>query len=380
MRILYLTNQTYLHGGIEKVLSQKANYFAGQLGADVYIVTHNQQGNLPVYPISSNIQLQDLGINYIDGVSYFHPKNLLKIRQHKKALKKTIREIRPDVIISCSFGPDFYFIPALEKHLPKIKEFHSSRYYYAKNPNTLKDKILGELTKKAEQKYDQLVVLNNSEEQFYHNRNIAVIPNPTEISAKRAMVTSKKILAAGRISPVKNFGELIEIFAKVAQDFPDWELHFFGEDYLGTQAILEQKIKVFSLEEQVKFRGITSDLKGEMEQYSIYAMTSETECFPMVLLEALSVGLPVISYDSPTGPKHILRNNEDSFLVPYKEPEDLDPLYLDIFANQLTQLMENQNLRQEMGLKGSKNAQRFNVDTVMLQWKNLINRLSRKNS
>ena len=171
-------------------------------------------------------------------------------------------------------------------------------------------------------------------------------------------------MAAGRISPVKNFGELIQAFSRLAKDFPEWELHFFGEDYIGTQAKLEQKIKDLGLESQINFMGIASDLKTKMQEYSIYAMTSESECFPMVLLEALSVGMPVISYDSPTGPKHILTNNEDSFLVPYKN--------LDIFTDQLKQLMQNENLRQEMGENGIENVQRFGIQIVMQRWKNLF--------
>ena len=171
-------------------------------------------------------------------------------------------------------------------------------------------------------------------------------------------------MAAGRISPVKNFGDLIEAFSRVRQQFPDWELHFWGEDYLGTQNSHQQKIEELGLQKQILFKGVTPDLKKEMENYSIYAMTSETECFPMVLLEALSVGLPVISYDSPTGPKHILTNNEDSFLVPYKN--------LDIFVEKLKKLMQNENLRHEMGQKGAENVKRFNIKIIMQQWEDLF--------
>ena len=366
MRILYLTDQTYLHGGIEKVLSQKANYLAEVSNYEVYIVTYNQQHNQPIYAFNTKIKMVDLGINYKIGRSYFHPLHLKKIPKHRTALKKTIQLIQPDIIISCSFGADFYFIPSLEKHIPKIKEFHSSRYFYTRNGGSVQQKILTKLTDYAEKNYDQLVVLNESEKQFYQNKSIAVIPNPAEISTQRANPSSKKIMAAGRISPVKNFGELIQAFARLAKDFPEWELHFFGEDYIGTQAKLEQKIKDFGLESQIKFMGIASDLKTKMQEYSIYAMTSESECFPMVLLEALSVGMPVISYDSPTGPKHILTNNEDSFLVPYKN--------LDIFTDQLKQLMQNENLRQEMGENALENVTRFDIEVIMLQIKKLFNR------
>lgn len=367
MKILYLTDQTFLHGGVEKVLSQKANYLADVLQDDVTIVTYRQQDKKPIYHFSEKIKFLDLGVDYEIEKSYFHPHNLKKIPHHFSRLKRVLQEVKPDMIISCSFGPDYYFMPSLEKHIPKIKEFHSSRYFYNKNEGSLQQKILAKFTEYSERKYDQLVVLNDSEQQFYHNINIAVIPNPAENSNIRAEVSSKKIMAAGRISPVKNFTDLIEAFSRLAKSFPEWQLHFFGEDYLGTQAKLEQKIKDYGLQSQIKFMGVSPDLKVSMQNYSIYAMTSESECFPMVLLEALSVGLPVISYDSPTGPKHILTDHEDSFLVPYKN--------LDIFTEKLKLLMQNENVLREMGQKGHENVRRFAIETVIQNWKNLFKSL-----
>lgn len=370
MKILYLTDQTYLHGGIEKVLSQKANYLADVSGDEVIIATYNQKGRKPVYHFSEKIQMLDLGINYAIGLSYFHPNNLKKIPAHRKALQTLLRHLKPDVVISCSFGPDFYFLPYLERQIPKIKEFHGSRFFYRSPTASIKKRLLQHLNRLTEKKYHCLAVLNESEKAFYSNSNVVVIPNPAEITAERSGVTSKKILAAGRISPVKNFADLIDAFARVSKDFPAWELHFFGEDYLSTQQKLEDQVRTLGLNDQVKFKGVTSDLKKEMQHYSIYAMTSETECFPMVLLEALSIGLPVITYDSPTGPQHIVRNEEDSFLVPYKN--------LDIFTAQLKTLMSDENLRRKMGGAGRENIKRFSLDKVMQQWKDLFIHLTTK--
>lgn len=367
MKLLYLTDQVYLHGGVEKVLSQKTNYIAEVLGDEVIIVTYRQQMNQPIYSFSNKIKFIDLEVNYDIVKSYFHPANLKKTPHHFSSLKKIIQQEKPDVIISCNFGPDFYFLPYLEKRIPKIKEFHSSRYFYGSNLVSLKAKLLNRLSAIIEKKYHHIVVLNESEISYYKNENIAVIPNPTELSTESAVLNSKKIMAAGRISPVKNFGDLIDSFARLSREFPDWELHFFGEDYIGTQRELEEKIKGYGLRDQIKFMGTSSNLKKEMQNYSIYAMTSETECFPMVLLEALSVGLPVISYDAPTGPKHILKNVEDSFLVPYKN--------LDIFTEKLMNLMQNQSLRQKMGRKGKENIKRFNIEIVMQRWRHLFKSL-----
>ena len=331
------------------------------------IVSYNQQGNKSCYALSPKISLIDLGINYEIGKSYFHPHNVKKIPQHRTALKSILSQHQPDVVISCNFGPDFYFLPSLEIQIPKIKEFHSSRFFYHGSATNLKKQLLHRLNRITEQKYHQLVVLNESEPPYYQNKQIAVIPNPAKILGERAAVSSKKIMAAGRISPVKNFGDLIEAFARIAKGCPDWELHFFGEDYIGTQLKLEGQISELGLRDQIKFKGVSPDLKREMQNYSIYAMTSETECFPMVLLESLSVGLPVISYDCPTGPKHILTNEEDSFLVPYKN--------LDIFTEKLKLLMIDVELRKKMGTKGITNVQRFSIDKVMHQWKELFNSL-----
>ncbi|WP_234110730.1 glycosyltransferase family 4 protein [Chryseobacterium sp. R2A-55] len=367
MKVLYLTDQTYLHGGVEKVLSQKANWLANRSDDEVIIATYNQNGNQPVYPFSPNIRMLDMGVNYEIGKSYFDSINLSKIPKHRRKLQALFNEIQPDLVVSCSFGPDFYFLPFIGKSIPKIKEFHSSRFFYRKN-RSIKDRILHRLSSIIEKKFECIVVLNEDERSFYTGDKVAVIPNPTELSEYRADGTSKKILAAGRISPVKNFGDLIESFAKAAKEIPDWELHFFGEDYLGIQAKLQSRTDELGLSHQIKFMGVTDDLKKEMQTYSIYAMTSETECFPMVLLESLSVGLPVISYNSPTGPKHIVTDGEDGMMVPYKN--------LDIFTEKLKLLMSNENLRQKMGENARENARRFEISKVMNQWKKLFHHLT----
>ena len=367
MKILYLTDQTFLHGGIEKVLSQKANYFADICKDEVTIVTYRQRNKVSSYHLSNRICKKDLGVDYDISKSYFHPENFQKFQIHFTRLKNEMRQLKPDVIISCSFGPDFYFLPLLEKQIPKIKEFHSSRYFYDLNRKTFKSKVVRKMTSYFENKYDEIVVLNDSEKGFYNNSKITVIPNPAEISGERAQLKSKKIIAAGRISPVKNFVDIIYAFSLINDEFQNWEVHFYGEDYSGTQLKLENIVKKLNLDHQIKFKGITSDLKKEMEGYSIYAMTSETECFPMVLLEALSVGMPIISYDCPTGPKHILTAQEDSFLTPYQN--------IDLFSEKLKVLMQNEEIRKKMGNSGIENVQRFNITKVMHQWKKLFESL-----
>lgn len=364
LKILYLTDQLYMHGGIEKVLTQKANYLADVSGDEVIVVTYRQQNRPSIYHLSKKISFLDIAVNYEISKSYFHPGNLLKVPGHIEALKQIVKDLKPDVIISCSFGPDFYFLPYICGKIPVIKEFHWSRSLDS-SPRSIKERMLSALSSQAERKYTRLVVLNPDETKYYPCDKVLVLPNPADRSGDKAPLTHKRILAAGRISPVKNFGDLIQAFSQLSYDFPDWELHFWGEDYIGTQAKLQTQIDSLGLADRIRFMGVTDHLKTEMEKYSIYAMTSETECFPMVLLESLSAGLPVVSYDSPTGPRHIIKDGEDGFIVPYKN--------LDIFTEKLRLLMHDGNLRYEMSTKGRINVQRFRIDKVMSEWKDLFN-------
>ena len=364
MKIVYLTDQTFLHGGIEKVLATKANFLAEQYHHQVTVVTTEQKGHQPCYTFSEKVNLRDIAINYYRDKSYFHPLNLIKAIKHFFKIKKLIKQLQPDVIVVSNYSFDFYFLPYILSKIPKIKEFHSSRYLEANRETSknLKEKVMAFLSRNAERKYHQLVVLNPAEKEFYNSEKITVIPNPVPMSNLNVKIQNKKIMAAGRISPVKNFGELIDIFNELKYDLKDWELHFYGEDYLDTQKNLEQKIAEYQLEHQVKFAGTTNDMLKTMQEYSIYAMTSETECFPMVLLEALSVGLPIISYNCPTGPQFIIKSNEDGFLVQDQQE----------FIKQLKKLIGSRELRENFSKNGKENAKRFSEKKVMKLWNNLF--------
>lgn len=367
MRIIYLTDQIYLHGGVEKVLAQKANWLSDEAEDEVHIITTRQQGNAPVYRFSEKIVFHDLAVDYDIEKSYFHPENLKRIRPHFKRLSVLLQKLQPDVVISCNFAPDFYFLPFILKKVPKIKEFHGSRAL--ERGYGIKDTLLKRLNRNMELRYDGLAVLNRDELKYYPGDRKYVLPNPAEVHTDSADLSSKVVLAAGRLSPVKNFSELLEIWKLVSDRFPDWQLHIYGQDYLNTAAKLQRFIDDNQLN-GARLMGV-GEMKEAMAKSSIYAMTSVSECFPMVLLEALSFGIPVVSYDCPTGPGNIL-SPDDSFLIENHKKG--------IFAERLIHLMGNEELRSEMGRNGARNVRRFMLDKVMRDWKALFTELIRKRS
>ncbi|MGC4129835.1 MAG: glycosyltransferase family 4 protein [Bergeyella sp.] len=366
MKIVFNTDQIYLHGGIEKVMAEKANYFSEIPGVEVYIITTEQQGKLPCYPLNKKIKLIDLGVNYNRNKSYFSKENLKKAFIHFKEQRKLFKQLKPDVVISANFNFDHYWLPFVSGKAKVIKERHSSRFYeekIRKNASFFK-RMQFAFSDWIDSKYTHVVVLNEDEKRYVKSENAVVIPNPITIPDFSVSLENKQVLAAGRIAPVKGFDELIHIWKLITDEFPDWQLHIYGDDYLNTKSDLKKLIKELDLENVIQFKGSVPNLTETMKEYSLYAMTSETECFPMVLLESLSVGLPVVSYDCPNGPRNIISNGQDGILAEHKNRE--------AFAEALRKLMKNNSERKEMGIRAKENANRFETEEVMKRWLNLI--------
>lgn len=365
--ILYSTDQIYLHGGIEKVLTTKANYFATLHSVQVFILTTEQQDKPPCYPLSDAVQLINIGIDYNRNRSYFSISNILKSFKHYIRQRKIIKKTDPDFIISLNYNFDHYWLPFIKGNSKLIKERHSSHYFESqvKQSAGFFKKILFRVKDWVDAKYDHIVVLNSDEKKFVRSNNAVVIPNPVPMDSEAAPLSNKIVIAAGRFAPVKAFDELICIWKEVVLEFPDWSLNIYGDDYLNTKFRLEKLISELGLSQSVTLLPSRENFTEILKESSIYALTSVTECFPMVLLESLSVGLPTVAYDCPTGPRNILISGEDGILV--------SNLNKSLFAESLKQLMGDEGLRKRMGAQAKSNAHRFSTETVMKRWRQLLN-------
>lgn len=372
MRILYCTNQISAHGGIERILCQKINYLIKQKGYEVILATYEQAGNNPVYFLEKETQHIDLAINYVSHLSYFHPRNLLISFRHFFLLKALIKKHQPDIIISISFTPDQYFLPFIFKEIPKIKELHSSgvvitSFFHEKSNliNFFKRKIFNIL-----KKYSSVVVLNKDEMYYYDDFKTVIIPNFVDFdNSIEKHVREKIIISAGRIAPVKQFDHLIRAWSQISSDFPDWEVKIYGD---GNQVIvteLQKTIKDLNIS-NIRLMGPTTCLNQEMENASIYAMTSATECFPMVLLEAQAAGMTIISYDCSNGPRNIITHDVNGFLTP--------PNNINQFSQKLAEIINNEDKRLVVGEAAKKNILQFSKENIMQKWDELLLKLLTK--
>lgn len=364
MKIVFSTDQLYLHGGIERILSEKIAMFSNRCGNEIFLITTEQKEKPLIYVENNSFTHVDLEINYNRDNSYRSIENIFRMIAHAVKLRAFIKTVGPDILVVCNYAPDYLFLPFIKRDTQIIKEFHSSGFDRPKKHWLRKvilrgfKSILG-----ASKRFDAHVVLNKDEIGYYPTDfNISVIPNFVgSVSLKSSLAREKVILAAGRIAEVKQFDHLIRAWSIIHREYPDWTVVIYGDgdDELRHQLIiLAKSLRINNIE----IRDATSRLLYEMETSSIFALTSRTECFPMVLLEAMSRGLPILSYDCPNGPRNIISHGEDGLLV--NNIED--------FANSLALLIESPELRHNMSENCLRNVKRFEKKNIEKLWEELF--------
>jgi glycosyltransferase, group 1 family len=179
-------------------------------------------------------------------------------------------------------------------------------------------------------------------------------------------VKKKSVIAVGRLSFEKGFDYLIDVWKIINQRFPDWILDMYGHGELKTE--LQNRIDTSGLSAVIKLKGVTNDIVTEYQSHSIYIMTSRNEGFPLVLIEASSCGLPIVSFDCPNGPNEIVMHGDNGFLV--------SPVgNVKMMASYLMQLMSDETLRKRMGCCSFELSKRFKLENIASEWINLYNQL-----
>lgn len=374
MKLLYLTDQVYLHGGAEKILIQKLNYWADVYGYDVTLLTTAQKERPPFFPLSPKVALHDLGMEYPDGTLY-DPKNFGLFREHYKKLKAFVNASKPDAIFVLSQALLRIITPFAAQGVPTYFEYHTSWYGFKlgydrqSGLKKIKSKIIGAISDYAESKYTKIVYLNQAEFDHYRRKNSVIIPNFFDVSEKKIETERKNIaISLGRLSFQKGYDLLIEAWKTLDGRIDGWEMHVYGNG--ENKEKLEQQLSGTNFRNPMQFYSAIDNVNEKLAEASIYVMSSRFETFPMVLLEALSNKVPIVSFDCPTGPRSILTPNEDGLIVP---PTDVKAL-----ADALLELMTDEARRKQMGEAGARNVSRFSPQTVMEQWDALIrsNRIS----
>lgn len=377
MKVLYAVESVNLSGGYDRVIIEKANYLS-EHGFDVIITVSSHSLAKPYYPISEKVRLIDFGIDFHQQYKHclFIRAYIYKklIWRYKNALSNLLYLERPDIVIS-TLGREIDFITDIndgsviigESHIAKefVRNFHLMEQrgiIYRLLAKYWRNKV-----EKAVSKLSALVLLTQHDaESWKGTTKTVVIPNFSPFYPQQpSNCENKKAIFVGRMNEQKGLEYLVETWSRVYKRHPDWSLHIYGD---GEQReLLLSLIKKAGVSDVVYVNQATKQIIEKYLESSIYVMTSRYEGFPMVLIEAMSCGLPVVSFNCPWGPADIIRSGEDGFLVKYLDSEEE--------ANRICELIENPNLRKEMGVKARQNIMRYGRDNIMKKWIDLFRQL-----
>lgn len=370
IKIAYCLPSLFSVGGMEKVLTLKANYFADILGYDITIILTDGRGKEFAFPLSDKVKVINLDINYdkIWGYKLIFKSLIYSYKQavYRHRLSKTLHTVKPDITVSM-LRREINFISSIKDGSRKIGELHFNRVNYrdfsthGKNrgyKGFLSKVWMDQLISKLK-KVDKFVVLSfEDKERWSELNNVTVIYDPlSEFPDKVSDCSAKKVIAAGRFVNQKGFDLLIESWKIVHKKHPEWILEIYGS---GDKKQYLKQISNYNLEKSCFIRDAVININEKYSESSIFAFSSRFEGFGMVITEAMSCGIPPVAFACNSGPREIITDGVNGLLV---TPENIKEL-----AQKLCYLIENEDIRKEMGLKARERARDFRIEKIAGEW------------
>ena len=367
MRILYIFRSLAVWGGIERVLVDKMNYLSTH-GYEVFMLT-TCQGEHPVpYLLEDAVHMEDLGIQFHLQYRYQGLRKILdgyrRTRLFEKCLSNQLMKIRPDIIV-CTTADPVFSIAKVKGIIPLVVESHSifSRTFGEKG---LRQRYVAYLLKKGLKKASCVVALTEGDAMEWRtiHPNVKVIPDIVHLNEGGVSNhQSKKVIWVGRFDYQKRPLTMIQIWKELYPKHQDWQLDIYGE---GDQMLaLKNAIRPQNM--NIHLHKPTKRIFEAYRNSSILVVTSLYEPFGLVMPEAMSCGLPVVSFDSPYGPSSIIIEGVDGFCV------ENDNIVL--FTKRLEQLMDDSSLRLKIGTFAVESSRRFSSQQIMPKWKDLFDSL-----
>lgn len=382
MKIVYLINGMYNSAGRERVVANKAKFLT-ERGHLVTIITTDQKNKPYYYKVPSSVKKVDLKINNDDYKDLSIMKKVFSFLRNDRLFRNKIKTYFTDNPQDVVVTLEDRFIPSLIQVVKDnsiiIAESHFNKFAFVDLGKSVNRNFLQRMVYSMRNMYiqkiyynklDAYVLLTREDFDYWEGEksNIAVIPNSIDYNFnKQALLDNKIVIAVGRLSYQKGFERLVQSWRIVHLQCPEWVLHIYGDGDDKDKLIM--LITQYGLQDNIKIFHSTPNIEEELLSSSIYVLSSRFEGLPMVLLEAMSLGLPIVSYDCKTGPKDIIINGYNGYLVAEGNIRSL--------AERIIFLIKKEGERKRIGSNAKLHAQKYSHDVIAKQWEELFEKLIR---
>ncbi len=365
MNITFCLESSFNSGGMERMLSVIANALCRDY--HITVITAFNDGRPDFFGFDDAVKRVDLGIRRND----FAPKSLKQ--EYKARLEQFLLDNPQNITISLG-SLEWFFLPDMKDGSKKVLWFHFALNYDVMTCRVSRIPAVNWLVGKMKtyrrlwlaRKYDHVICLSKEDLKRWrrHVSNVSQIYNPiTIVKTCEPDYSAKRVIAVGRLDGQKGFDLLIAAWKQVAERFPDWSLDIYGEGDLRES--LQGQIDDLGLDDHVTLRGRTQNISREYARHSIMVLSSRFEGFVLVLCEASSCALPLVSFNCESGPSEIIEDHVNGILV--RQVGNISGLG---FA--LGELMRSEEARRRMGQHAERLSLRFALPEIVSQWRELL--------
>ena len=373
MKLIYCIASVHNPGGMERVLLNKLRWWVERGGYEVLVVTTDQAGRPPFYAFPPQVRMVDLGIGYSADngrrplakiASYFRKRRL-----HRRRLTELLLQEKADIVVSL-YPSESSFLPKIPDGSKKVLELHSCKFfrlqYGRKGLLGLADRFRTWQDERIVRRFDKFVVLTQQDAGFWGALpNLCVIPNAALAAPDVAhQCGTRRVIAVGRLDYQKGFDRLLAAWALLPGALREsWRLDIFGQG--EWQEALNRQIEETGIQDSARIHPPTQRIFAEYAASDFLVMSSHYEGFPMVMVEAMACGLPVVSFDFLCGPRDIIRPGENGMIVP---DDDVPAL-----AAAMQTLMADPAALTRMSAAARTVSETYSETTIMSQWERLFN-------